>query len=56
MNHYLDDLCETGNSSLILDSLLDFGLTRGLGTFRLSSNISKAINENKKDIISSFFY
>jgi hypothetical protein len=50
MNHYLDDLCETGNSSLILDSLLDFGGTRGLATFRFSSNISAAIIIKKKNI------
>jgi hypothetical protein len=41
--YHLEDLCETGRSSLMLESLLDFGRTRELGTVRFSSKISDAI-------------
>jgi hypothetical protein len=47
MSH-LEDLCETGRSSLILESLLDFVGTRGLATVLFSSKISDAINRKKE--------
>ncbi len=43
----MDDLCETGKSSLMLESLLDFGGARGLGAGRFSSKMSDAISKAK---------